>query len=228
MPYVAAILVVGLVIVIHELGHLLGAKLGGIPVERFSIGFGPRVVGFRWRETSYWLSAFPIGGYVLPALDEGDVRRVAFGRQLVFSLGGPLANVASAYLALAAFGGFSFATEQLGVQLTLLVRAIGALFAGSGELSGIVGIVAIGGSQYGTTLAGLAAFFVAISLNLGVLNLLPLPPLDGGRIVFSGLGTLFRPLRRIEIPVTLAGWALMLGVMIYATIHDIGRIGTLS
>lgn len=95
-------------------------------------------------------------------------------------------------------------------------------------MSGIVGIVAIGGSQYGTTLAGLAAFFVAISLNLGVLNLLPLPPLDGGRIVFSGLGTLFRPLRRIEIPVTLAGWALMLGVMIYATIHDIGRIGTLS
>jgi regulator of sigma E protease len=228
MPYAAAVLVVGLVIAIHELGHLLAAKLCGIRVDRFSIGFGPKVIGFRHGETSYWLSAIPIGGYVLPALDERDFRSVALGRQVAFSLGGPVANVIAAILALMASGGPTFAATQLGAQLLALAQAIGALFTGAGELSGIVGIVAIGGSQYGTTLAGLTAFFVVINLNLGILNLLPLPPLDGGRIVFSGLGTLYRPLRRIETPVTLAGWAFMLAVMIYATVHDIGRIGALS
>ena len=228
MPYVTAIFVVGLVIAVHELGHLLAAKLCGIPVERFSIGFGPKLIGFRRNGTSYWLSWFPLGGYVLPALDESEFRNVGLGRQVIFSLGGPIANIASAFLALVLYGGFAWGTTQLGAELVALFRAIVALFSGAGELSGIVGIVAIGGSVYGTTWAGIAAFFVAISLNLGSLNLLPLPPLDGGRIVFSGLGTLYRPLRRIETPVTLAGWAFMLVLMIYATVHDIGRIGALS
>jgi regulator of sigma E protease len=64
MSYVAVVFIVGLVIAIHECGHLLAAKWCGIPVERFSIGFGPKLFGFRRGETSYWLSIVPIGGYV--------------------------------------------------------------------------------------------------------------------------------------------------------------------
>ena len=52
MSYLAAVVVIGLVIAIHEIGHLLAAKWCGIPVERFSIGFGPKLVGFRRGETS--------------------------------------------------------------------------------------------------------------------------------------------------------------------------------
>ena len=60
----AAIIVLGIIIVIHELGHFLVAKFFKIRVDTFSIGFGPRLVGFRYGETDYRISVFPLGGYV--------------------------------------------------------------------------------------------------------------------------------------------------------------------
>jgi regulator of sigma E protease len=51
-------------IVIHEFGHFIVAKLLGIAVETFSVGFGPRLFGFRLGDTDYRLSAIPLGGYV--------------------------------------------------------------------------------------------------------------------------------------------------------------------
>jgi regulator of sigma E protease len=91
-------------------------------------------------------------------------------------------------------------------------------------VSGIVGIVAVGGSQFGSTVAGVLTFSVLINMNLAVLNLLPLPPLDGGRILFCVLEKIYQPLTRIQTPATLLGWALVLGLMAYATVQDIGRI----
>ena len=58
--------------------------------------------------------------------------------------------------------------------------------------------MAIGGSQFGSTVAGLLTFSVFINLNLAVLNLLPLPPLDGGRILFCLLEKIYQPLTRIH------------------------------
>jgi regulator of sigma E protease len=54
----------GLLIFIHELGHFLVAKANGIRVERFSLGFGPRLIKFQKGETEYCISALPLGGYV--------------------------------------------------------------------------------------------------------------------------------------------------------------------
>src|SRR5205809_6074512 len=59
-----AMVVLGIIIVIHELGHFLVAKFFKIKVETFSIGFGPRILGIRKGDTDYRLSAFPLGGYV--------------------------------------------------------------------------------------------------------------------------------------------------------------------
>ena len=56
--------VIGILILIHELGHFLVARLCGVGVERFSIGFGPVLVRWRGRETEYCLSVIPMGGYV--------------------------------------------------------------------------------------------------------------------------------------------------------------------
>ena len=53
-----------LLILIHELGHFLVAKYLGIGVERFSIGFGPKIASVRRGETEYMLSVIPLGGYV--------------------------------------------------------------------------------------------------------------------------------------------------------------------
>ncbi|MCP4727536.1 MAG: RIP metalloprotease RseP [bacterium] len=57
------ILVLGGLIFVHELGHHLAAKISGIRVERFSIGYPPRAFGFKWGETDYCISWVPLGGY---------------------------------------------------------------------------------------------------------------------------------------------------------------------
>ena len=57
-------IVLGIIIVIHELGHFMVAKFFKIKVETFSVGFGPRLIGFRKGDTDYRISAFPLGGYV--------------------------------------------------------------------------------------------------------------------------------------------------------------------
>ena len=59
-----AVVVLGIIIVLHELGHFLVAKFFKIKVETFSVGFGPRLIGFRKGDTDYRISAFPLGGYV--------------------------------------------------------------------------------------------------------------------------------------------------------------------
>ncbi len=58
------IVVLGILILVHELGHFLTAKASGIRVERFSIGFPPRLFGKQIGETDYCVSALPLGGYV--------------------------------------------------------------------------------------------------------------------------------------------------------------------
>src|ERR1041385_545910 len=72
LAILAPILVFGLVIFIHELGHFIAAKAVGVYAPRFSIGFGPALFRTRRGETEYILAALPIGGYVRMAsrLDE--------------------------------------------------------------------------------------------------------------------------------------------------------------
>jgi len=65
----AAALVIGPVIVFHEFGHFIVAKLAGIYVKTFSVGFGPKLLKVRLGETQYALSAIPLGGYVKMAGD---------------------------------------------------------------------------------------------------------------------------------------------------------------
>jgi regulator of sigma E protease len=64
MTLLATIIVLGVLIFVHELGHFWAAKLVGVEVQRFSIGLGPKVWGAKWGETEYVLSAIPLGGYV--------------------------------------------------------------------------------------------------------------------------------------------------------------------
>lgn len=64
MTVIYAIIVLGILIFVHELGHFIFAKLMGVSVEKFSLGFGPKLVGKKIGETEYLLSAFPLGGYV--------------------------------------------------------------------------------------------------------------------------------------------------------------------
>ena len=58
------VIVLGILIFVHELGHFVVAKLTGVKVEKFSLGFGPKLIGRKIGETEYLISVFPLGGYV--------------------------------------------------------------------------------------------------------------------------------------------------------------------
>ena len=64
LRYLAPLVVFGLVVFVHELGHFLAAKALGVYAPRFSIGFGPALWRRRWGETEYVLALLPLGGYV--------------------------------------------------------------------------------------------------------------------------------------------------------------------
>ncbi|MBK8720328.1 MAG: site-2 protease family protein [Deltaproteobacteria bacterium] len=100
----AFILLIGPLIFVHELGHLLAAKLVDVKVIRFSIGFGPALLRVRFGETEYCLAPIPLGGYVsmlgqggaddIPAADQDRAlsNKPLWARYLVLGAG-PLANL---------------------------------------------------------------------------------------------------------------------------------------
>ena len=80
MTIIATIVVLGVLIFVHELGHFAAAKAVGVEVQRFSIGLGPKVFGFRHGETEYVLSAIPLGGYVkMGGMDDEVMERLEGG-----------------------------------------------------------------------------------------------------------------------------------------------------
>lgn len=80
MALLATIVVLGVLIFVHELGHFWAAKLVNIEVQRFSIGLGPRLWGFTRGETEYVVSAIPLGGYVkMGGMDDEVMDRIEGG-----------------------------------------------------------------------------------------------------------------------------------------------------
>jgi regulator of sigma E protease len=113
----AFVVVLGVLIFVHELGHFLVAKLMGVKVLRFSLGFGPRLLGFQRGETEYRIAALPLGGYVKMAGDDPTVEVAPEDRgrgfleqppwkRLLIALAGPAMNL---LLPLALFVGLIWA-----------------------------------------------------------------------------------------------------------------------
>jgi regulator of sigma E protease len=103
------LIVLGIMVLVHEFGHFAVAKLCGIRVEVFSIGFGKRLFGFRRGDTEYQISAIPLGGYVkmsgemnLPTDDPGNSSAAINDpgnfnahprwQRILVALAGPIAN----------------------------------------------------------------------------------------------------------------------------------------
>lgn len=80
MTVLATIVLLGVLIFVHELGHFLAAKAVDIEVQRFSIGFGPRLFGFTRGETEFVVSAIPLGGYVkMGGMDDEVMEQIEGG-----------------------------------------------------------------------------------------------------------------------------------------------------
>jgi len=87
----AFLLVISVVVAAHEAGHFVAAKLCGIPVSVFSIGFGPRLLATTIRGTEFRLASLPLGGYVRP--DAHALQRASVMSRVAVYLAGPAASV---------------------------------------------------------------------------------------------------------------------------------------
>jgi regulator of sigma E protease len=123
---VAFIVLIGVMVVVHEFGHFAVAKLCGVRVESFSVGFGPRLFGIKHGDTDYKICLLPLGGYVkmtgetpdqisgdetekpdiVPGQDPGSFTAHPRWQRMLIGLAGPVANFILAFLLMAFYYGF--------------------------------------------------------------------------------------------------------------------------
>ena len=90
----------------------------------------------------------------------------------------------------------------------------------------MVGMVSEGGAFISGSFIKFIYFMILINLNLAVFNLLPIPVLDGGKILMALLEKINPRTRKAQVPITIAGLVLILGLMVFTTIMDV--IGVIS
>ncbi len=101
-----AVLVLGAVIIVHEIGHLVAAKKCGIKVNEFAIGMGPRILKMQKGETQYTIRLFPIGGFVSmegedeESVDERSFQSASIPRRIIVTVAGAIMNFVLGFLAL--------------------------------------------------------------------------------------------------------------------------------
>lgn len=335
---IAAIFVFGLLVLVHELGHFVTAKMVGMRVDEFAIGFGPKLIGFKRGETLYSLRAVPLGGYNkiagMDPEDEMDERSYAskpvWARMIVI-LAGSLMNFVlpvilffGIFLAVgihtpsdepvlgeviaeksAARAGlmegdriekingvsidswkqfvevvqvsdgkvltveFDRGGEAMSASLTPeydesakraligvvssvnsyqpgVVEAVGLavertihimyqmmdglwrLVSGSGssaELAGPLGVAQMAGEVAQLGFIPLLQFAAFLSINLGIVNLLPVPALDGGHFVTLVIeGARGKPMSaKVTQYAQMVGFALLMCLMLFALFNDVSR-----
>lgn len=334
MRILIAVVLFLLLIVFHEFGHFLVAKLSGIKVNEFAVGMGPLIFSKEKGETLYSLRLIPIGGYCAmegedeESPDPRSYDRAPASKRFLTILAGPVANLIIAVLVFMTVGlmagiittkvgdftenspakeagmevgdeirkvgdkdikdftdisagiadfykdkdydkpitvqyyregsdttaavdlkvevkddaayigimparrapGF-FEAIGLGFSETwknikMIFTVLGRLFTGKialGALSGPIGVLKEMGNQANNGLANLLYFLGYISVNLAVFNLLPIPALDGSKLLTSGIEILTgkKINKKIEERITIVGFILLMGLIILVSIKDI-------
>jgi len=122
-----------------------------------------------------------------------------------------------------------FAYDQTLKSTTMILTSLQKLIEGvvsPKELGGIISIVQVTSEASDAGILALFALTALISVNLGVLNLLPIPALDGGHIMFNAYEMLTRkaPSERVLYAMTMGGWAILLTLMVFTIFNDIYRL----
>ena len=107
MTFVYFLIVIGILVFVHEFGHFIMAKRAGVRVEKFSLGMGPKLFGYKKGDTEYIISVLPLGGYVKmagenpdeePTGDPGEFQSKTVWQRMKIAATGPLTNIALAFI----------------------------------------------------------------------------------------------------------------------------------
>lgn len=242
----AFIFVFSLIVVVHEFGHFIAARKAGIQVDEFSIGFpfSPKIITlFRHKETAFTVRLLPLGGFVSFSKDGGEENAALLEascskRAIIFSAGS-LFNMIFAFLVFIPVFMISRhlnLIDAIGLSATTLWEILSAttgfilnILMGQGTiegLSGPVGIAAIAGEAASQGLLNLAFFTGVLSMSLGIMNLLPLPALDGGHLVMLLIESIIKkPVSAKAYQLaTVIGLTLFFVLTMAVTFKDIGKL----
>ena len=171
------------------------AKKSGVKVLDFSLGFGKELWSKQGKETRYSIRLIPLGGYVRmlgeeeAVDDERAFNNASVWKRLLIVLAGPIINILFGLVLFWILASIYNKNLYHGLIVTknyivLLFQSIASLFTGGAKDAGLVGPVGI--SSIIVQTSGLFDFFylmAVISISLGITNLLPIPGLDGGKIL---------------------------------------------
>lgn len=260
-----ALIAISLLVAWHELGHYTVARLTGMRVIKFSIGFGPKIWGFTRENIEYQLSLFPVGGFVqiagMVSFEEGAkkdsksfINRPRWA-QFLTVLAGPVSNYLLAFflffsvfwfwssgedgifrmgvgyvpLSFSFSGAIAEAADQCWVQSVGILTQLGNALMGKAkelQLGGIVEITRQLSNAADQGLKNFLAMMAGLSVVLGLFNILPIPSLDGSKllmIVIEGV-TRRQISAKAQIGIQVVGLILILGLMVFLTIGDVMRI----
>ena len=231
------IIMLGFLVLIHEGGHFLVAKLFKIKVNEFAIGFGPTIFTKVKGETKYTLRLIPLGGFVnLEGEEErsdaeGSFSNASVWKKISIVSAGAIVNILFGllifFVLVSILNGPYSGLIYVKNFILLILNSLKQLFTGGISTDQMVGIVGISDIVVSTSgIVEYLSIMASISVSLGVTNLLPFPPLDGGKIIIYIIeGIRRKPLKEeIEIKIQSWGFAILIALAIYVTYNDILRI----
>ncbi len=233
------IFLLGILVFIHEGGHFIVAKLCKVKVNEFAIGFGKTIWSKKKSETVYAIRIIPLGGFVRmegeeePSEEEGSFSKAKIWQKVLIVAAGGLVNIIFAILVFFLLVIFYYkyplveALQITGTFSYSIIESLKILFSGNVTINELVGPVGISTIIVQTTeIANYIYLIAAVSLSLGVTNLLPIPPLDGGKILMYLIEAIRkRPLREeTEMAIQMTGFVCIILLSIFVMMNDIGNI----
>ena len=242
----------GFLVLIHEGGHFLVAKMCKVKVNEFAIGFGKILLQKQGKDTKYSLRLIPLGGFCSmegedeESDDPGSFSKASVWKRMVIVLAGATVNIVFGilvYFILVSTVGIQFVdpakdnianriyygAQGTGEFIKAVADSIKTLFSGGLKTNQMVGIVGI--SEVVVKTNGIINYLnllAVISVSLGVTNLLPIPALDGGKILILLIEIIRRKPMKIETEakIQLIGFSILIALSLFVTYNDILRIGT--
>lgn len=232
------IFILGFLVLIHETGHFIVARLCKIKVKEFAIGFGPTIWKKQGKETKYALRLIPLGGFVNmlgeeeQSEEEGSFSKASIPKRIAVVMAGGIVNIVFAIITYIII--ITVVTKNLGIAISStgefvlsMFESIKLIFSGGVTVDQLMGPIGISEVIVQTTgILDFVYILAIISMSLGVTNLLPFPPLDGGKVLLLLIEAIRKkPLKEnLEIKIQMLGFVLLIMLSFYVAYNDIIRI----